>query len=199
MCENNTNTPWEDRIWALTPGPRGDKWNTFLTSGVASVGHDLEKEQDPDREILIQTIEERVEGKYKGQYQAYLFQECIETGDLIVAKRGSQSDPNTIFGIGRVTEPYDPLEPLKLESLNVYEPKKTNHYKHQIRVDWFPISDNGINFDPDILQLPGQTLARLSPEDFDYLLNLLRDELLETGNENGMMRLRSFLNIDSMG
>lgn len=199
MCRNESRLSLEKNVWALTPGPRGDKWTTFHTSGIASIGHDLEKEQDPDRETLIQTIDERVEGKYKGQYQAYLFQECIEAGDLIVAKRGSQIDPNTVYGIGQVTEPYDPLEPLKLESLNVYEPKKTDHYKHQIRLDWFPIADDGINFDPNIMQFPGQTLARLSSEEFVSLLNILENKLSETNNGEEMKNLLSFLNIDDMG
>lgn len=152
-------------IWQITPGKGGDYWDTWREKEVASLGF-----EEVDSTDWADSTSDDLPPIISGEGMVYRLQNAIETGDIIIAKRGTKAKEkaNIIYGIGVVTDSY-----YKSEALPI-------HHQRFIDVEWIEtFGEDGleITIDDSSDSIKSYTLDDLSEAYYQSLLLELDTEL----------------------
>jgi MoxR-like ATPase len=117
------------QVWQVSPGSNEDRWPAWEEDEVASIGWNLHPEEF-DRDISeIDSLDETSIRVDEGQGFAYRFSQEIAVGDVIVAAIRGKSNPDKVYGVGRVTDTDPDVESRELHE-NIQD---DNHF---VSVDW---------------------------------------------------------------
>jgi MoxR-like ATPase len=155
--------PTEDEIhyWQIAPGEQARLWNDLLANSIAAVGWD--KLNIDLKDMSREELNEHYKSKYPddsefqvklGMKQLWDFVN-IQPGDRFVTNKGK----SLILGCGVVRGGYR------------FRPER-KEYEHTLEVDYYRVSDVGIQIPEDLKGKFGRTIVPLSKEEFETLEEL---------------------------
>lgn len=174
-------------VWQITPGVDADMWPIWREHSIASLDHAFYYSQsDKSREERAVQVKGYPKSRHNhSEYQAYLFQEELSKGDIIIAKHKIKGNIR-LYGIGHVIAPYSLDHPAQLG-------KDHGAHEHQIGVSWIRFGDEGVGIDVDSTEIVGHAFGRLAEDTFEAAVTELfkREEVESSTLESQFNTVRT--------